>query len=122
MTSLRGGKSFPRIHIFAGLAVRANVSENPKTRLTSEEMVAQMSTLTLAGHETTANTLTWYLWELAKNQPYQDKLREEVMAVRAQMSARGDAELSIADLDSMVYLPAGMKVSFSAESSVSCIN
>ena len=73
-------------------------------------MVAQMSTLTLAGHETTANTLTWYPWELAKNQAFQDKLREEVMAVRAQMAARGEDELTITDLDSMVYLPAGMKV------------
>lgn len=69
-----------------------------------------MSTLTLAGHETTANTLTWYLYELAKNPTYQDKLREEVMEVRSRITARGNSDLTIADLDSMVYLPAGMKV------------
>ena len=91
--------------------VKANISENPKTRLSKEEMMAQMATLTLAGHETTANTLTWYLYELARNPAYQDKLREEVMAVQAQITARGDTKVTVGDLDSMVYLQAGMKVS-----------
>ena len=92
--------------------MRANVSENPKTRLNAEEMIAQMSTLTLAGHETTANTLTWYLWELAKHPEFQTKLREEIMAVRANISTRGDSDLTIDDLDSMPLLQAGMKVRF----------
>ncbi|KAF7791574.1 hypothetical protein EIP86_002590 [Pleurotus ostreatoroseus] len=91
------------------ILVRANVSENPKTRLNAEEMIAQMSTLTLAGHETTANTLTWYLWELAKHPEFQTKLREEIMAVRANISTRGDSDLTIDDLDSMPLLQAGMK-------------
>ena len=69
-----------------------------------------MSTLMLAGHETTANTLTWYLYELAKNQAYQDKLREEILSVRSHIAARGSSDLTISDLDSMIYLPAGMKV------------
>ncbi|KAJ3539651.1 hypothetical protein NM688_g6334 [Phlebia brevispora] len=90
--------------------VRANVSENPKTRLSEEEMVAQMSTLTLAGHETTASTLTWYLYELARHSEFQTKLRDEVMAVRNRISARGETDLTIDDLDSMAYLQAGMKV------------
>ena len=91
--------------------MRANVSENPKTRLNAEEMIAQMSTLTLAGHETTANTLTWYLWELAKRPAFQDALREEVRAMRHKITARGsEADLTIDDLDSMPLLQAGMKV------------
>lgn len=73
-------------------------------------MVAQMSVLTLAGHETTANTASWFLWELAKHPEFQDKLREEIFAVRSQISARGDSELTVEDLDGMVYLPAAMKV------------
>lgn len=80
------------------------------SKLNEEEMVAQMSTLTFAGHETTANTLTWYLWEVAKNQEFQDKLRAEIMAVRSQITARGETELTIDDLDSMTLLQAGMKV------------
>ncbi len=90
--------------------VRANISENPKTRISEEEMISQMAVLILAGHETTASTSTWFLWELAKHPEFQDKLREEVMAVRSQISARGDSELTIEDLDGMVYLPAAMKV------------
>ncbi|THG97108.1 hypothetical protein EW026_g4830 [Hermanssonia centrifuga] len=89
--------------------VRANISENPKTRISEEEMISQMAVLILAGHETTASTSTWFLWELAKHPEFQDKLREEVMAVRSQISARGDSELTIEDLDGMVYLPAAMK-------------
>lgn len=73
-------------------------------------MMAQMCTLTLAGHETTANTITWFLWELAKNPHFQEELRKEVLAIRHQMTARGDTELTIDDLDSMPYLQAGMKV------------
>ena len=91
-------------------AVRANVSENPKTRLSPKEIVAQMSTLTLAGHETTASTLTWYLYELAKNPDFQDKLRAEVMAVRSDVLARGDSSPTITDIESMKYMCAGMKV------------
>ena len=48
---------------------------------------------------------------LAENKDVQDKLREEVMAVWAQIEARGETEVTVGDLDSMVYLPAGMKVS-----------
>ncbi|PSS30876.1 hypothetical protein PHLCEN_2v2603 [Hermanssonia centrifuga] len=89
--------------------VRANISENPKTRISEDEMVAQMAVLTLAGHETTANTASWFLWELAKHPEFQNKLREEIFAVRSQISARGDSELTVEDLDGMVYLPAAMK-------------
>ena len=100
------------------LPVRANMSENVQTKLSDEEMISQMATLMLAGHETTANTLTWYLWELAKNPDFQDKLREEVLAMRQQISARGETEVTVNDLDSMTYLQAGMKVHNSTPSTL----
>ena len=64
----------------------------------------------LAGHETTAQTTTWILYELAKNPEVQSCLRDEVKAIRAQAAYRGDGELSLADLDSMKYLLAVIKV------------
>ena len=81
-------------------------------------MVAQTNTLTLAGHETKANTLTWYHWELAKNPEFQDKLRAEVMALRSQITDRGETDVTIEHLDSMTLLQAGIKVRLSLSSLV----
>jgi hypothetical protein len=67
-------------------------------------------TLILAGHETTASTITWTLYELARHPEFQNKVREEIKATRAHAAQRGDDELSVADLDSMKYLLALMKV------------
>lgn len=54
--------------------------------------------------------MTWLLWELAKHPEYQAKVREELAAVRAEVTARGDTEFSVADLDSLSMLLAVMKV------------
>lgn len=64
----------------------------------------------LAGHDTTANTITFLLWELAKQPHYQRRLREEIAVVRAEVTARGDTEFSVADLEGMKFLQAAMKV------------
>jgi cytochrome P450 len=75
-----------------------------------EDDVTYTSTLMLAGHETTASTVTWVLYELSRHPEFQNEVREEIKATRAQATQRGDAELSVADLDSMKYLLALMKV------------
>ena len=90
--------------------MRANASEDPRSRLSDEEMVAEMNALTLAGHETTANTVTWMLFELARHPGFQDMLRAEIVQKRAEVSARGDADLGMDDLESMAYLQAAIKV------------
>ncbi len=69
-------------------------------------MVAR-STLLFAGHDTTATTLTWYLWELAKHPESQERIRAEIIATRAK---NGGQELSIADLDNMTFTQATLKV------------
>ncbi|EKM51202.1 uncharacterized protein PHACADRAFT_165799 [Phanerochaete carnosa HHB-10118-sp] len=51
----------------------------------ANELVAQMATLILAGHATTASTLTWMVYELARNQDYQNKMREEIVAARSRL-------------------------------------
>ena len=71
-------------------------------------LTPEYSTLLLAGHDTTANTLTWFLWEVAKHPESQDRIRAEIKAVRAQ---NGEERLSPADLDNMVYTQAALKVS-----------
>ncbi|TFY57341.1 hypothetical protein EVJ58_g7079 [Rhodofomes roseus] len=91
------------------ILVKANHSENPKTRMKDKEMISQMATFFLAGHETTASMLTWMTWELAKDQDYQAKMRQEIAAVRAKVSERGDDDFTVADLDSMTFVIAGLK-------------
>ena len=91
--------------------VRANASENPATKLNEEEMISQMAAFTLAGHETTANTITWLLYELAKNPDIQNKLRIEIQEKRAEVMARGDQDFTLDDLESMELLQAAISVS-----------
>jgi alkylphenol/PAH-inducible cytochrome P450 monooxygenase len=88
------------------------MSENPSLQLSKEEMVSQMAVFTLAGHETTANTLTWLLWELSRGPHFQDKLREEIKQKREDIAAKGDeaADFRMEDLESMPFLQALLKV------------
>ncbi len=72
--------------------------------------MAQMITLTIAGHETTASTLTFLLYELARNQGYQSRLREEIRGIRAQATVRGCGNFTIEDLDSMTLVTNAIKV------------
>ncbi|KAI0356394.1 PAH-inducible cytochrome P450 monooxygenase PC-PAH 4 [Trametes cingulata] len=83
------------------ILIKANSSSDVKTRLNNDEIMAQMSTLTLAGHETTSNTVTFILYELANHPDYQARMREEIRQARAHMKARGDVDFRMEDLDSM---------------------
>ena len=73
-------------------------------------MIAQMQTLTFAGHETTASTLSWMLYELSKHPDYQAKMRAEIKATRQTVRARGDDRFSMEDLDSMTTVMNAIKV------------
>ncbi|KAI0829924.1 PAH-inducible cytochrome P450 monooxygenase PC-PAH 4 [Trametes gibbosa] len=83
------------------ILIKASASSDAKTRLEDEELMAQMFTLTLAGHETTASTISFILYELAKNPDYQARMREEIKAARAQLLARGGVDFTTEDLDNM---------------------
>ena len=93
-------------------SVRANMSENASLQLSKHEMVSQMAALTIAGHETTANTLTWLLWELAKHPEIQDRLRLEIQEKRKRVLERdGEGiDFKLEDLESMPFLQAVLKV------------
>ncbi|KAK0203697.1 cytochrome P450 [Desarmillaria ectypa] len=93
-------------HDVMSLLVKANLKEKTSQGLTDEEMLAAMQTIMGAGHETTATTLTWTLYELAKNPDLQTKLRHEVKDMEKAISG-GDC--SVANFESMPYLQAVMK-------------
>ncbi|EMD37290.1 hypothetical protein CERSUDRAFT_113940 [Gelatoporia subvermispora B] len=93
------------------ILIKANASEDPRSRLNMKEMIAQMGTFLLAGHETTASSMTWLLWELSKHPEWQDKLREEIGCIRDRVTTRGDSDFSVADYDAMANVIAAMKES-----------
>lgn len=66
----------------------------------------------LAGHETTANTLTWAIVELCKHPELQTKLRNEIRKMERKIKERGDSAFSAQDFDGpgMRYLTAVVKV------------
>lgn len=76
-----------------------------------EEILAQIRTLLIGGHETTTHTLEWALLELAKRPSTQAKVREE--ARRADATVRGrDGVWRVADLEGMAYTVAIVKEVF----------
>ncbi|RIB21093.1 cytochrome P450 [Gigaspora rosea] len=63
------------------LLVKANEQSPVDEQLTHEELISQVMTLLIAGHETTSTSLSWILYLLAKNPDIQDRLRKEVLEV-----------------------------------------
>ncbi|KAI9290867.1 cytochrome P450 [Neoconidiobolus thromboides FSU 785] len=58
-----------------------NMMESTEESLTTEEVVNNLATFFLAGHDTTANTLTSAVYFLAKYPEIQQKLRKEIISV-----------------------------------------
>ncbi|VDC00881.1 unnamed protein product [Peniophora sp. CBMAI 1063] len=89
--------------------MHANEAENPKLKLTEVEMLDQISTIMLAGHDTTASSLTWWLYELARHPDWQLRVRDEIRDVRRKLQERGDDDFSISDLEGMSVMQATLR-------------
>ncbi|OSC99352.1 cytochrome P450 [Trametes coccinea BRFM310] len=65
------------------LLIKANMAKDvpENQRLSDEDVVGQVPTFLMAGHETTSIALSWALFALSKNPTVQRKLREELLAV-----------------------------------------
>lgn len=63
-----------------------------------EEILDQVSMLFLAGHETTASSLTWTLYCLSLDQDAQQKAYNEIISINK------DGKFSISDIKEMKYL------------------
>lgn len=93
-------------HDIMSLLVKANASASAKNGLAEDEVLAQLSTIIIAGHETTATTISWTLLELCKNPDIQTRLRNEIRRVRLE---RDEPEPTAATFDDMPYLGAVVK-------------
>ncbi|KAL1660350.1 cytochrome P450 [Schizophyllum commune] len=100
--AVSAGESCTRRDVLSRL-VSANAAADPKARLGEDEVYAQLLTILLAGHETTANSLSWALLELAQAPAIQDRLRAEILAAR---SARSTAYLTADGIHAMPFLNA----------------
>ncbi|KAF8206820.1 cytochrome P450 [Mycena galopus ATCC 62051] len=65
------------------LLVRANTSKDlpANQRLSDDDVIAQVPTFLVAGHETTSTAVTWALFALTQNLSAQSRLREELLAL-----------------------------------------
>jgi cytochrome P450 len=65
-------------------------SEDGTGGMTNAQVRDECVTVMLAGHETTANALSFALWELAKNPDVQERLYQECRAVLADRTATAE--------------------------------
>lgn len=70
-----------------------------ETKLEGDRLVAQALQFFIAGYETTSSTMSFALWELAKNPEIQEKLRDEIQEVAEKMDG-----LSYESIQAMRYL------------------
>jgi cytochrome P450 len=80
------------------LIARLANATDPETGkgMSDEQIVDNMLTFLAAGHETTANALTWTLYLLAREPAWQERIRAEVTTVA------GDAPITHAHLEQLV--------------------
>ncbi|KAI0010982.1 cytochrome P450 [Xylariaceae sp. FL0662B] len=71
---------------------------------TDEELVDQLMTFLAAGHETTASSMTWSVYMLAKHPEFQTRLRQEIREKLPPIES--DREVNSVDIDRMPYLNA----------------
>ncbi|KAI0738094.1 cytochrome P450 [Daedaleopsis nitida] len=81
------------------ILLKANTAASDAEKLTDDELVAQMSTLIVAGMDTTSNALSRVLHILAQRPDAQEKLRAELQ------EACGGADTLTLSYDDLVKLP-----------------
>jgi cytochrome P450 len=67
------------------------------SQMTEKQLLDEVRTMFLAGHETTANLLSWTWWLLAQNPEVEAKLKSELQEVI------GDREVTPSDLPNLKY-------------------
>lgn len=80
----------------------ATINSSSKKSLTIEEVAAQSFVFYAAGFETSSTTVSFCLYELAKNQGIQKKVHEEIDTVLA----NNDGQLTYESISEMKYLEA----------------
>ncbi|EIW62554.1 cytochrome P450 [Trametes versicolor FP-101664 SS1] len=112
-------------HDLLTLLMRANMAKDvpENQRLSDKEVLDQIPTFLLAGHETTSTSSTWALCALSKNPALQKKLREELFTVQSDTPTMEELS-ALPYLDAVVtetlrlYTPATMSFRVASKDSV----
>ncbi|KAJ7235250.1 cytochrome P450 [Mycena rebaudengoi] len=85
------------------LLVRANTAKDiaESQRLSDEDVIAQIRTFLIAGHDTTSTVATWALFALSKNVAVQKRLRDELLKLSTDNPTMDELN-SLAFLDCVV--------------------
>ncbi|KAG1852910.1 cytochrome P450 [Suillus tomentosus] len=85
------------------LLVRANMATDipENQRISDEDVLAQVPTFLVAGHETTSTSTTWALYALCLRPDIQTKLREELLTVETETPSM-DELMALSYLDAVV--------------------
>ncbi|KAJ8495118.1 hypothetical protein ONZ45_g12995 [Pleurotus djamor] len=92
-------EQFAKSRTLLSLLVKANTSDDipESSRLSDEDVLAQIPTFLVVGHETTSTATAWALFSLSQHPEIQSSLREELLAVPTDIP-------SMDDLDALPYL------------------
>ncbi|KAF9021763.1 PAH-inducible cytochrome P450 monooxygenase PC-PAH 1 [Hymenopellis radicata] len=86
------------------ILAQSSLSDDKNRRMSENEIVSQMATFILAGHDTTAHSLAWLLYELSLHPEDQDRIRQEILHARSRTTV-----LTSSDYDAMIWLNASIK-------------
>ncbi|KAF7329164.1 Cytochrome P450 [Mycena kentingensis (nom. inval.)] len=81
--------------------VKSNLSENPSRRLSDADVISQIPTFFVAGHETSSVAASWALYALALRPEIQSTLRAELLSIGTD-TPTADAINGLAYLDKVV--------------------
>ncbi|THU95746.1 cytochrome P450 [Dendrothele bispora CBS 962.96] len=87
----------------------SNSLEDPSKRLDDKEVLHQMGTIILGGHETIAITSSWLLYELSRHPEHLERVLKEIEEVKKH-KADGES-FTWSDCDSMAFSNACIKAS-----------
>lgn len=76
---------------FLGLFVKAYKDSDVTKKLTIDEMIDECKTFYLAGHETTASSLTWTVLLLTIHPDWQEKVRKEALQLFGRQNRKPDS-------------------------------
>jgi len=79
------------------------------TTISPDQRQDELMTIMFAGHETTANTLSWCLYELSRSIETQDKLRNELLKTMQSENVSHPSQLSFSTLNKLNYLSAALR-------------
>ena len=80
-----------------------------KSDTSAQKRQDELMTIMFAGHETTANTLSWCMYELSNHQRAQQRVRADIWRIMHQSGRRSASELTLQDLGKATLLTAAIR-------------